>query len=61
MRISLPTLGDIFAIPMFLLLVIYFIKKPSLTFEEKILFLFALIGLIADITFVITYYNVNIH
>ena len=49
---NLPKLGDILAIPLFFLLCIYFYKKNILTFEEKILYLFALGGLFADIFFV---------
>ena len=40
------------AIPFFLLLVIYFYKKPRLTDEEKILALFSFGGLLADLYFV---------
>jgi hypothetical protein len=49
---NLPKLGDILAIPFFFLLCIYFYKKKFLTFEEKILYLFAIIGFCADMFFV---------
>lgn len=50
--IPLSRLGDILAIPLFLWLCIYFLKKERLTPEEKGLFLFAVGGLCADIVFV---------
>lgn len=54
MRINdLPRRGDILAIPFFLWLVVYFYKKEDKTNEEKILGLFCLGGLIADLFFVI--------
>ena len=52
---NLPRTGDIFAIPFFFWLVIYFYtkyKKSGLTQEEKVLAGFSLCGLIADIYFV---------
>lgn len=52
---DLPRTGDIFAIPFFLWLVVYFYtkyKKSGLTQEEKILAIFCLGGLIADLYFV---------
>jgi hypothetical protein len=55
---QLPRLGDIFAIPFFFALTIYFSresKKRTLTLEEKILFLFASIGFVADVFFVLMY------
>jgi hypothetical protein len=50
---NLPKIGDILAIPFFLLLCIYFYKKNILTLEEKILYLFAIGGLCADMFFVL--------
>lgn len=52
---SLPHLGDILAIPFFLWLVVYFYRKSQagpLTNEEKILYLFSIGGLVADLFFV---------
>lgn len=48
-----PKIGDIFAIPFFFLSCIYFSKKNILTFEEKILYLFSISGLFADLFFVL--------
>ena len=55
--ISLPHLGDILAIPFFLWLVIYFYRKDQveesgLTIEERVLYLFCIGALFADIFFV---------
>lgn len=50
---NLPKIGDILAIPFFFLLCIYFYKKNNLTFEEKILYLFVIGGLFADMFFVL--------
>ena len=44
--------GDMIAIPLFLWLVIYFLRKDKLTDEEKVLALFAAGGFIADLYFV---------
>ena len=51
---KLPRLGDLLAIPFFLLLALYFAKKGicRLTPLEIILFLFAVTGFVADIYFV---------
>ena len=49
---NLPRIGDMIAIPLFLWLCIYFFKKETLTDEERVLFLFAIGGLIADTLFV---------
>lgn len=48
---DLERVGDIFAIPFFLLLSYYFISKENKTTFEIILMLFAIIGSIADIYF----------
>jgi hypothetical protein len=50
---NLPKTGDIIAIPFFFLLCIYFYKKNILTLEEKILYLFVIGGLCADLFFVL--------
>ncbi len=47
-------IGDIVAIPFFGLLVLYFYKKQNKTFIEKLLFLFAIFGLLFDIIFSIS-------
>ena len=53
-------IGDIFAIPMFALLTYYFYKKPNKNDLENILYLFAIIGFIADTYFTLKYFeNVN--
>lgn len=44
-------IGDIFAIPFFLLLMIYLIRKKKRTFVEKMLLFFAIVGFVADILF----------
>ena len=49
---QLARLGDLFAIPCFLWLCIYFHRKPILTEEEKLLYIFAATGLVADLMFV---------
>jgi hypothetical protein len=51
-RMQLARLGDLCAIPFFLWLCIYFYRKPVLTEEEKILYIFAATGLVADLMFV---------
>ena len=43
--------GDILAIPFFLLLVIYFYRIPNKSNIENLLFIFSLVGFIADIWF----------
>jgi hypothetical protein len=52
---NLQCTGDLFAIPFFIWLIIYFYtkyKKSGLTQEEKVLAGFSLCGLIADVYFV---------
>jgi hypothetical protein len=49
---KLSRLGDILAIPLFFILIMYFSKKATLTEEEKVLFAFSVTGFIADIYFV---------
>ena len=51
-EMKLSRYGDIVAIPFFFLLVIYFGKKPVLTEEERVLFLFCVGGFLADVYFV---------
>lgn len=50
-------IGDIFAIPMFGLLTYYFYKKPNKNNLENILYLFAIIGLIADTYFTFMFFE----
>ena len=45
-------IGDMIAIPLFLWLLIYFLRKDKLTDEEKVLTFFAAGGFIADVFFV---------
>lgn len=52
---NISHIGDIFAIPFFLLLIQYFAEKPRLTIKEKWLFLFAVSGFILDIYFTIQF------
>ena len=49
---KLAHIGDMIAIPLFLWLVIYFLRKDKLTDEEKVLAIFAGGGLFADLYFV---------
>lgn len=49
---KLARYGDMLAIPFFFLLILYFYKKPALTYEERVLFLFCIGGFLADIYFV---------
>jgi hypothetical protein len=55
--IPLPRLGDLLAIPLFLLLAVYFLKKGVSRLQplEFILFLFGVTGFVADIYFTIKY------
>jgi len=53
---KLPQIGDYFAIPFLILLVMYFYKKSQkqeLTVEEKVLFLFCCGALLADLSFIL--------
>lgn len=58
MDIKIIHLGDLLAIPFFLLLTIYFANKPNKTFIEYILLLFCVCGFLADIFFTIQYFYV---
>jgi hypothetical protein len=49
---KLSRLGDILAIPCFLFLIFYFMRKETLTEEEKVLFAFSITGFFADVYFV---------
>ena len=48
-------IGDIFAIPMFVLLFVYLIKNKDKTVIEYILLLFSIFGFIFDVYFSIYY------
>ena len=52
---DLPRVGDMIAIPFFLWLVLYFLRKPTRTTEEWILLLFVAGGFVADLYFVFGY------
>ena len=52
---SISNIGDIIAIPFFLLLFIYFYAKKNRSSIENVLLLFALGGFFADIYFTATY------
>jgi hypothetical protein len=47
----LRKLGDVLAIPLFLLLIYYLLMKRHRSFVENLLLFFAVIGFIADLTF----------
>ena len=52
--------GDMLAIPLFALLTYYFYNKKNKTNIEKILYIFAITGLIADTYFTLIYIRFNI-
>jgi hypothetical protein len=52
---ELVHIGDILAIPFFILLSYYFIKKKNKTILEYILLIFSLCGVVADIMFTVNY------
>jgi len=54
---ELSQLGDILAIPLFALLAYYFYKKEKRTDLENVLFLFAVVGLVADVFFTGLYFS----
>lgn len=49
-------IADILAIPFFILLTNYFHRKKNRTIQERILFLFGIIGTILDISFTLFYF-----
>ena len=53
---KLSHIGDIFAIPLFLLSTIYFLNIPNKNVIEYILLLFSFGGFILDIIFTLLYY-----
>lgn len=53
--------ADIVAIPLFLLLTVYFYKKSNRTFIENILLLFAISGLVLDTYFSYNFINKTIY
>jgi hypothetical protein len=50
-------IGDIFAIPMFLLAIIYFYKIKDKNLIEYILFLFSIGGFLFDIFFTVMFFS----
>lgn len=50
-------IGDILAIPLFLISIIYFYQIKNKTFIEYILLLFTISGFILDIIFTIVYFK----
>jgi hypothetical protein len=52
---NLSHYGDILAIPFFLLLIIYFVKKESRTSMENLLLFFSVSGFILDILYTILF------
>lgn len=58
--IKLIHIGDIFAIPLFLLSSIYFLKKKKRNLVENILLIFSISGFLFDILFTIIYFSILI-
>jgi phosphate starvation-inducible membrane PsiE len=64
---QLRKIGDLLAIPLFLLLIVYLLrlkktkddKKEKYTLTEKLLLFFAVVGLVADVTFSVEYLMYN--
>ena len=54
--IKIVNIADLLALPMFVLMIYYFIKKTHRNLIENILLLFGIIGLIVDLYFTITFY-----
>jgi hypothetical protein len=55
-QVKIPQIGDYFAVPFFIWLVVYFYRKSQtqvLTNEENVLFLFCCGGLLADLSFIL--------
>jgi hypothetical protein len=52
---DLPHIGDIFALPGFFFLIIYFLQIEDRTILENLLLLFSIIGFLADILFTYMY------
>ena len=55
--IKIVNIADLLALPMFVLMIYYFIKKTHRNLIENILLLFGIIGLIVDLYFTITFYS----
>jgi hypothetical protein len=51
-------LGDILAIPFFAISLKYFYEKKNKNILEKVLLLFSLVGLLADIAFTLKHFHV---
>ena len=56
---NISHIGDIFAIPMFLLSSIYFYKIKNKTLVEYFLLIFSISGFILDILFTIWFFREN--
>jgi hypothetical protein len=54
---NLPSIGDIFAIPLFALSSYYFYSIENKNSLEYILLIFSIAGFIADVFFVYLFYN----
>ena len=50
---NIHTIGDCIAIPFFAIMIYYFNNKKYKTNFEKLLYLFSIVGLIADLLFII--------
>jgi hypothetical protein len=57
---NIDRIGDILAIPFFLLLSIYFINIKNKNFLEIILMLFSIIGFFADIFFTYLFFSTSL-
>jgi hypothetical protein len=55
---ELSRVGDLLAIPFFALSLNYFYKKKNKNILEKVLLLFSLVGLLADIAFTLKHFHV---
>ena len=55
---ELNNLGDILAIPFFALSLKYFYEKKNKNILEKVLLLFSLVGLLADIAFTLKHFHI---
>lgn len=56
---ELRKVGDVFAVPMFLLLISYLLHKSERTNIENVILFFAVVGFIADLTFSVEYLTKN--
>jgi len=56
---SISHFGDIFAIPLFALMIFYFNQIEQKTQMEYVLYLFGICGFVLDIIFTYIYYNLE--